>query len=72
VNFDIKRPLRTRRQSCQFYNDLGIPLRPRYFERLCNEGAGPTGVRFGLRWLYTEDALLDWVKSRIKSNEAMT
>jgi hypothetical protein len=70
VNLDIKKPLRTRDQSCQFYNDLGIPLKPRYFERLCNEGQGPVGVRFGIRWLYTEEALLAWVKSRIKINEA--
>ena len=57
----------TRAQACDFLNQHGFPIKPRYFEKLACTGAGPrVDGRFGARTMYRPEDIISWAESRFR------
>jgi hypothetical protein len=68
------KPMMTRSGACKLINSLGLPISQSHFAKIClpsrKEGP-PVAARWGLRPMYREDDIREWVMVRSAKYEAL-
>ena len=61
-----------RQEAAAYLTDKGLPIAPRYLEKLASVGGGPAFQKFGKRAVYTVENLDAWIASRMSAPRLST